>query len=77
MLRRFRQHDQRLVTDLSGIWDFAFLGAPRQRIVSVFGHTLVSQKACFRVGISVASCGYAHQRTRIFLTATWVLPRSW
>ena len=26
MLRRFRQHDQRLVTDLSGIWDFAFLG---------------------------------------------------
>ncbi len=26
MPRRFRQHDRRLVTDLSGIWDFAFLG---------------------------------------------------
>ena len=26
MRRRFRQHDQRLVTDMSGMWDFAFLG---------------------------------------------------
>src|SRR5919202_5977391 len=26
MLRRFRQHDRRVVTPLNGIWDFAFLG---------------------------------------------------
>jgi beta-glucuronidase len=26
MLRRFQEHDLRLVTELNGIWDFAFLG---------------------------------------------------
>ena len=35
MLRRFRQHDQRLVTDLSGIWDFAFLGEVDPDVVDI------------------------------------------
>ncbi len=37
MLRSFREHDRRRVTDLSGVWDFAFLGDVEPDSVDVGG----------------------------------------
>ncbi|MFP4107039.1 MAG: glycoside hydrolase family 2 protein [Phycisphaerae bacterium] len=37
MIRRFREHDNREVQDLSGIWDFAFLGEVEYDDVDVTG----------------------------------------
>ena len=71
MLRRFRQHDLRTVRDLSGVWDFAFLGAVDADQVEI-------QKIRYDDRMAVPGCfdatpAYAGQRglaayhTKIFL----------
>lgn len=49
-MRRFKQHEQRRMTDLTGIWDFAFLGAVDPNTVKVeqivFGDRMAAP-SCF------------------------------
>ncbi|HEY64381.1 MAG TPA: hypothetical protein G4O02_07390 [Caldilineae bacterium] len=69
MLRRFRQHDRRQVTDLRGIWDFAFLGDVDPDAVDVTAIDYTDRMAvpgCFDATPKYAGRrGLAAYRTRI------------
>lgn len=72
MLRRFREHDRRLVTDLTGLWDFAFLGHVDPDVVDVSTIVYADQMAvpgCFDATPRYAGKrGLAAYRTTILLS---------
>ena len=76
MPRRYREHDQRVVTDLSGMWDFAFLGEVDPDTVSVTelrfddpaGTHMAAVPGCFDATPALAGRrGLAAYRRRILL----------
>lgn len=60
MFRRFQQHDLRLVTELNGVWDFAFLGDVDPEAVDVASIEFNDRMAV--PGCFDATPGYAGQR---------------
>ncbi len=60
MHRRFREHDLRVVTDLDGVWDFAFLGDVDPEAVDVTGISFRDRMAV--PGCFDATPGYAGER---------------
>ncbi len=71
MLRRFRQHDRRRVTELSGIWDFIFLGDVDPDTVDVAALDYPDQMAV--PGAFDATPRYAGRRGLVAYRTTIVL----
>ena len=73
-MRRFREHDQRQTHDLSGVWDFAYLGevAPETAVPSnITFDDFMAVPGCFDVTPAYAGRrGLAAYRTAFYLTDT-------
>ncbi|HZG68791.1 MAG TPA: glycoside hydrolase family 2 TIM barrel-domain containing protein [Herpetosiphonaceae bacterium] len=71
MIRRFRQHDRRQVAELTGVWDFAFLGdveADAVDIASIQYTDRMAVPACFDATPAFAGRrGLVAYRTKVFL----------
>jgi beta-glucuronidase len=71
LLRRFREHDRRAVSDLTGVWDFAFLGDCDPDTADVAGIKFADRMAvpgCFDAMPAYAGRrGLTAYRTRVLL----------
>ncbi len=74
MLRRFRQHDHRLVMELSGVWDFTFLGdvdASTVELIALDWNDQMAVPGCFDATPAYAGRrGLVAYRTTVFLCDT-------
>ncbi|HEX8236020.1 MAG TPA: glycoside hydrolase family 2 TIM barrel-domain containing protein [Abditibacteriaceae bacterium] len=71
MPRRFREHDKRIVTDLRGIWDFAFLGDIEPDAVDLGAIDYADRMAV--PGCFDATPAYAGQRGLVaYRTRAWL-----